>query len=311
MGAWPPPRRRVWSAGPSTALANAAHQGMVSDGLFLYGAARGAGGEDAGADAALKRIDEALLLARQVDDRCDLPFAHLLCSELLLEHDPSNTVPAEEAFQTALAIAKEQGARSWGLRAALSLARLHQSNGRPVDAHAVLAPALECFSPTPEMLEIAEAQALLAALAGTDGVKAEATQRQRRLHLQTAYGQAMMWSKGYAAEETKAAFARAAELAAKSDNFSGRFAACRLQWSLAMVRGELKPGRGLASTYLRKAEDAGRIMEAGVARRALAVMCLFSGDFIEARTHCERALEAYDPVRDGRRGNASVTTLAS
>ena len=38
----------------------------------------------------------------------------------------------------------------------------------------------------------------------------------RRLKLQTDYGQAMMWSKGFAAEETKTAFARAAELAARS-----------------------------------------------------------------------------------------------
>jgi hypothetical protein len=40
--------------------------------------------------------------------------------------------------------------------------------GRPVEAHAILAPALEGFSPTPEMPQIAEAQALVAALAETD-----------------------------------------------------------------------------------------------------------------------------------------------
>ena len=49
------------------------------------------------------------------------------------------------------------GARSSGLRAALSLAKLYQSTGRPAEAHAVLAPALEGFTPTPEMSEIAEA----------------------------------------------------------------------------------------------------------------------------------------------------------
>ena len=42
-----------------------------------------------GADSALKRIDEALVLARQVDDRCDLAFPHLLRGELLLKRDPS------------------------------------------------------------------------------------------------------------------------------------------------------------------------------------------------------------------------------
>jgi len=50
-------------------------------------------------------------------------------------------------------------------RATLSLAKLYQSTGRPNDAHAVLAPALEGFSPTPEMPEIAEAQALMEGLA--------------------------------------------------------------------------------------------------------------------------------------------------
>jgi hypothetical protein len=43
-------------------------------------------------------------------------------------------------------------------RAALSLAKLYQSTDRPLDAHAILAPAPEGFSPSPE---IAEAQSLL------------------------------------------------------------------------------------------------------------------------------------------------------
>jgi hypothetical protein len=51
--------------------------------------------------------------------------------------------------------------------ASLSLAKLYQSIARPVDAHSVLAPALEGFTPTPEMPEIAEAQALLERLAGS------------------------------------------------------------------------------------------------------------------------------------------------
>jgi hypothetical protein len=59
--------------------------------------------------------------------------------------------------------------RSFGLRAALSLAKLYQSNGRPADAHAVLAPALEGFSPTPEMPEIEEGEELLAAWSARDG----------------------------------------------------------------------------------------------------------------------------------------------
>jgi hypothetical protein len=68
------------------------------------------------------------------------------------------------------------------LLASLALAKLYQLTNRPVDAHAVLAPALEGFAPTPEMPQIAEAQALLAVLQETDEVKAvEAQQQQRRL----------------------------------------------------------------------------------------------------------------------------------
>ena len=67
-------------------------------------------------------------------------------------------------MRTAVAIAQRQGARGYELLASLSLAKLFQSTGCPVEAHAALAHALEGFSPTPEMPEIAEAQALLAAL---------------------------------------------------------------------------------------------------------------------------------------------------
>ena len=61
-----------------------------------------------------------------------------------------NPAPAEAAFLAAIAIAQQQKTRSFELRAALSLAKLYQSTGRPIDVHDVLAPALEGFSPTPE-----------------------------------------------------------------------------------------------------------------------------------------------------------------
>jgi hypothetical protein len=87
--------------------------------------------------------------------------------DILLKCNSANPAPAEEALLNAIAVAKQQSTRSFGLRAALSLAKLYQSTGRPAEAHAVLAPALEGFSPTPELPEIPEAQSLLATLAGT------------------------------------------------------------------------------------------------------------------------------------------------
>ena len=80
---------------------------------------------------------------------------------------------------------------------------------RPVEAHAVLAPALEGFAPTPEMPEIAEAQALLAAVEETEEVKAVEGQRKRRLRLQVSYGNALFAARGYGASETMGAFKRA------------------------------------------------------------------------------------------------------
>jgi hypothetical protein len=55
-------------------------------------------------------------------------------------------------------------ARSFELRAALALAKLYRAIGRDAEAHEVLRPAIEGFTPTSEMLEIAEAQALLGEL---------------------------------------------------------------------------------------------------------------------------------------------------
>jgi predicted ATPase len=117
------------------------------------------------AEGALTRIEEALALAGETGEHWSDAFLHRLRGEILLKRDPTNTAAAEEAFLTAMAIAREQKARSLELRAALSLARLYQSSNRAADAHAALAPALEGFLPTPELPEIAEAQTLLAALA--------------------------------------------------------------------------------------------------------------------------------------------------
>jgi predicted ATPase len=249
-------------------------------------------------DRALAILDEGLTSADRLGHRTFEAELHRARGEALLKRDFANPAPAEEAFLTAIAVAKQQGTRSFELRAVLSLANLYQSTSRLVDAHAVLAPALEGFPPTPEMPELSEAQALLAALAEMEQVKSAEGQRQRRLHLQTAYGQAMIMAKGFAAEETKTAFAHASELAAKVDDFAERFAACHGQWTLALVRGEQRRVRELAFPFLKEAEDAVRLVEVGVARRGLALSCLFTGDFLEARTHCERALEVCDPQRD-------------
>jgi predicted ATPase len=96
-------------------------------------------------DAPLRRIDEALALANETGERWTDALLHRIRGEILLKRDPANSAPAEEAFQTAIAIAQGQKARSFELQAALALAKLYQSTGRAAEAHAVLAPALEGF----------------------------------------------------------------------------------------------------------------------------------------------------------------------
>jgi predicted ATPase len=216
----------------------------------------------------------------------------------MLKRTPANPAPAEEALEAAIAVAKRQGARSYGLLASLSLAKLYQSTGRPVEAHATLASALEGFAPTSEMPEIAEAQALLTALAETSEVKGAAASRQRLLKLQTRYGQAMMQSRGLASDESKAAFARAGTLATEVDNASERFDAYYGLFAGCVMRGELSLARETAESFLREAENKGRITEATVARRCVGHARLWQGDFIDARTNLAEALRTYDPERD-------------
>ena len=110
-------------------------------------------------------IDEALAMSQESGDRLYDSNLHRLRGGILLKRDLANLAQAEEAFKTALAVAKQQGARTLALLASFALARLYQAIGRLVEAYAVLKPALEGFSPTPEMPGIAKAQALLAALA--------------------------------------------------------------------------------------------------------------------------------------------------
>ena len=110
---------------------------------------------------AIAVLDKALETSNRLGYRAFEAELHRARGEILLMRDPANPAPAEEALLHAIAVAKQQSTRSFELRAALSLAKLYQSTGRPADAHAVLATALEGFAPTPDMPEFAEAQALL------------------------------------------------------------------------------------------------------------------------------------------------------
>ena len=115
-------------------------------------------------ERAAAHIYEALALAQQTGEHWTDAFLHRIRGEILLKLNPTNTAPAEEAFLTAIAVAQQQKAKTFELRAALSLANVYHSANRAADAQAVLVPALQGFSPTPEFAEIEQAQRLLGAM---------------------------------------------------------------------------------------------------------------------------------------------------
>jgi predicted ATPase len=115
-------------------------------------------------DAGLRRLDDALAELEATENRFYEAEMHHIRGEILLKRDPADTAAAEKALQNAIAIGQSQKARSFELRAALSLAKLYRATNRDVDAHAVLAPAIEGFPPTQQFPELAEAQTLLSAL---------------------------------------------------------------------------------------------------------------------------------------------------
>jgi len=114
-------------------------------------------------DAGLRRLDDASALLERTEQRLYEPELHRIRGEILLKRDPADTAAAEQSLQAAIAIAQSQKARSFELRAALSLAKLYLAASREADAHAVLTPAVEGFPPTRQFPDLAEAQALLSA----------------------------------------------------------------------------------------------------------------------------------------------------
>ena len=121
-------------------------------------------------EAAYATIEEALVQATDTGQHYADTYLHRVRGDILLKRHPADPALAEEAYKTAIVISKSAGrAQSSVCEPACGRwARLYQTTGRPAEAHAVLAPALEGFAPTPDMPEIGEAQALLAALAETD-----------------------------------------------------------------------------------------------------------------------------------------------
>jgi predicted ATPase len=114
--------------------------------------------------AALATIDQAVATCERTGQRWYDAELHRIRGEILIKQNPADPAPGEAAFLAAIAVAQQQKARSFALRAALSLAKLYQSTGRAIDAHDILCMALEGFAPTPEFPEIAETLSVLSSI---------------------------------------------------------------------------------------------------------------------------------------------------
>jgi predicted ATPase len=92
--------------------------------------------------------------------------AYRLQGELRLRQALPEVVQAEACFQQALALARQQQAKSWELRAAMSLARLWQQQGKRAEACELLAPVYGWFTEGFDTADLQEAKVLLEELGG-------------------------------------------------------------------------------------------------------------------------------------------------
>jgi predicted ATPase len=109
-------------------------------------------------------LTEALTVVDTTGARWYEPELYRLKGELLLQRSAGNHLEAEACFHHAMTIAHNQSAKSWELRAATSLARLWQQQGKRDEARLVLAAVYDWFTEGFDTADLKDAKALLDAL---------------------------------------------------------------------------------------------------------------------------------------------------
>ena len=84
-----------------------------------------------------------------------------IAGEIALKSPERDAAKAEAYFERALAVARQQQAKSWELRAAMSMARLWRDQGKRDEARELLAPVYGWFTEGFDTLDLKEAKALL------------------------------------------------------------------------------------------------------------------------------------------------------
>jgi predicted ATPase len=113
----------------------------------------------------LQALTEAHTLMEQHEERWWEAEIYRLRGLLLLQQTGTPQTEAEAWLQRALDVARRQEAKSLELRAAMSLARLWQQQGKRAEAHDLLAPVYDWFTEGFDTADLQDAKALLAALA--------------------------------------------------------------------------------------------------------------------------------------------------
>jgi predicted ATPase len=112
----------------------------------------------------LQTVEQALELCGRSEERWCQPELLRIKGELLICQAGGETGAADDCLARAVTLAREQGALSWELRLALSLARLRIGQDRPTEARQVLAPVYDRFTEGFDTADLIAAKKLLGEL---------------------------------------------------------------------------------------------------------------------------------------------------
>jgi predicted ATPase len=117
-------------------------------------------------DGALNLVAQALSEKDKTGEGRYEAELHRLKGELLLSQDATNLEGAKESFRTAIEISQKQSAKSWELRATVSLARLLRDTNRRDEARTMLADIYDWFTEGFDTPDLKDAKSLLDELNG-------------------------------------------------------------------------------------------------------------------------------------------------
>jgi predicted ATPase len=116
-------------------------------------------------DDAWHCIGEAITAVETTKERWCEAEVHRVAGEIALKIPEPDAAKAEAYFARALAVARSQQAKSWELRAAMSMARLWRDQGKRDEASDLLAPVYGWFTEGFDTLDLKQAKTLLDGLA--------------------------------------------------------------------------------------------------------------------------------------------------